>query len=132
MAVRKGAWRLTQITVVTLPFTAGVGYARSGIEGILAALLAAGVCAGGAIASLLAIGPVWRLPQSVHRVLLGMLIRMGVPLVACIGIVASSQTLVKAGAPVMILGYYLLMLIAETWLVLKLMSTVKTNETPRE
>jgi len=121
-AMRRACWRLVLLTAVTLPFLIAVGYARSGPAGILAALLAASVCCGGAVASLLVVGPVGRMPQAVPRILLGMLIRMGVPLTACIVVLVWGGPLVAAGAPLMILGYYLLMLVAETWLLVRLTS----------
>lgn len=119
-ATRRACWQLAMLTAAALPFLMAVGYARSGVAGILAALLAGSVCCGGAVASLVVVGPVRRVPQAVPRILLGMLIRMGVPLTACVAVLLFGGPLVAAGAPVMILGYYLLMLVAETWLLLRL------------
>lgn len=120
-SIRQACWWLVLLTVATLPFLAAGGYARSGAAGILAALLAGGVCCGAAVASLLVAGPVRSAnPQALSRILLGMLIRMGVPLAACMAMTVGGGPLVTAGAPVMILVYYLLMLVAETWLLLRL------------
>lgn len=119
-AVRRACGRLVLLTVATLPFLAAVGYARSGGAGILAALLAGSVCCGGAAAALWVVGPVRQGPQALPRILLGMLIRMGVPLAVCVAVLLVGGPLVAAGAPVMILGYYLLMLVAETWLLVRL------------
>lgn len=125
-AMRRACWRLVLLTAATLPFLSAVGYARSGAAGILAALLAGSVCCGGAVASLLVVGPVSRVPQAVPWILLGMFIRMGVPLTACIVVLVWGGPLVAAGAPIMILGYYLLMLVAETWLLVRLMAADAT------
>lgn len=119
-AMRRACGQLALLTVATLPFLAAVGYARRGGAGILAALLAGSVCCLGAIAGLWVVGPVRQVPQAVPRILLGMFIRMGVPLTACIVVLLVGGPLVAAGAPFMILGYYLLMLVAETWLLVRL------------
>jgi hypothetical protein len=119
--VRQACWWLALLTVAVLPFLAAVGYARSGVTGILAAFLAGGVCCSAAVASLLVAGPVRSAnPQALPRILFGMLIRMGLPLAACMAMLVVGGPLVMAGAPVMVLVYYLLMLVAETWLLLQL------------
>ena len=113
-----------------MPFLAAVGYARSGMAGILAALLAGTVTCTGAMASLWVVGSVRQGPQVVPRFLLGMVLRTGVPLTACIVVLVIGGPLVTAGAPFMILGYYLLMLVAETWLLLKITEPdVRKSET---
>lgn len=102
------------------PLFAAVGYARSGPEGILAALLAGGVCGGGALIGLLLAGRFSLGDHAVSGVLLSMILRMGIPLTACVVLLATGGPLVKAGVLAMILVYYLLMLLAETWFLLRL------------
>jgi hypothetical protein len=111
---------LSLVALAVLPVFAVVGYARSGWAGILAALLASGVCCGGAIASLAATWLFRVGSQAVSGILLGMIVRMGLPLAACVVLIAQGGWLVEAGAPAMILVYYLLMLVAETWWLLRL------------
>jgi hypothetical protein len=111
------------------PVFACVGYARSGLLGILSALLAAGVCGGGALASLLATGLFRIHGQPVAGVLLGMLIRMAVPLAACVIMFIQGGPLVEAGALVMILVYYLLMLVVETFYLVRLTAARSDNKT---
>ena len=108
------------ITVLAWPLFAVVGYARSGLAGILAALLAGGVCCVGALAGLLMAGRLGLGAHAVTGILLGMMLRMGIPLGACLVLLALGGPLVEAGALVMILVYYLLTLLAETWFLLRL------------
>jgi hypothetical protein len=120
MGIGRACLGLALLTLAAWPIFAGVGYARSGLAGILAATLAGGVCCGGAMVSLGAIRLFRVGTQAVPGILLGMLIRMGVPLIACLVLVVRGGPLVEAGAPAMILVYYLLMLVAETWWLVRL------------
>ena len=110
---------LTCICLAVVPLLAGVGYAHDGWTGILAALLAVGVCWGGAVASLAIVGMFRTGPEVVHGVLLGMLLRMGAPLAACIVLGRRGGPLVEAGVLVMIVLCYFVTLIAETCLLLR-------------
>ena len=72
------------------------------------------------MAGLLAAGRFGLGAQAVPGILLSMILRMGIPLAACVVLVAMGGPLVEAGALVMILLYYLLTLVAETWLLLRI------------
>ena len=65
-SLRRACWGLVVITVLAWPLFAVVGYARSGLAGILAALLAGGVCCVGALAGLLMVVYVFSLIFSLH------------------------------------------------------------------
>ena len=110
---------LTCVILAVAALFAGVGYARDGWTGILAALLAAGVCWGGGVASLAIVGMFPAGPQVVHGVLLGMLLRMAAPLAACIVLYKRGGPLVEARVLIMILLCYFVTLIAETCLLLR-------------
>ena len=58
--------------------------------------------------------------NAVAGILLSMLLRMGIPLAACVVLLRTRGPLVEAGAVVMILVYYLVTLVAETWFLLRL------------
>jgi hypothetical protein len=113
--MRLACLSLAGVGLAVWPLFAVAGYAVDGWTGILAALLAGGVCWSGAAASLLITGVFRMVSLTVHGVLLGMMVRMGVPLVACVILARRGGALVDAGVPVMILLYYFVMLIAETW-----------------
>lgn len=111
---------MTSVSAAVWPLFALVGYARSGGIGILAAVIAAGVCWGGAVAGL-AIAAIFRSDsQAVLYVLVGMAFRMALPLAACLIFALLGGPLVEAGILVMILLYYFITLIADTWLLLRL------------
>ena len=118
--VHRACWGLVLVTVSAWPLFAAVGYARSGLAGILGALLAGGVCGGAAVISLLAAAKFGVGAQAVPGFLLSMAVRTGIPLAACVVLLAIGGPLTAAGAPAMILVYYLLMLLAETWFLLRL------------
>lgn len=118
--LRRACWGLVLVAALAWPLFATVGYARSGLAGILAALLAGGVCCAGALAGLLTAGRFGLGTHAVTGILLGMMLRMGIPLGACVVLLVLGGPLVEAGALVMILVYYLLTLLAETWFLLRL------------
>jgi len=117
---RRACWGLVLVAVSIWPLFAAVGYARSGSAGILAALLAGSVCGGGAVIGLIVAGRFGLGVRAVPGILLSMILRTGIPLTACVVLLAMGGPLVEAGALVMILVYYLLMLLAETWFLLRL------------
>jgi len=126
--IRQACWRLTLLSVAILPFLAAVGYARSGWMGILAALLASSVCSVGAVGSLLAVAAAGGTVQVVPFILLGTLIRMGLPLITCMALLLAGGPLIAAGAPGMLLVCYLLMLVADTWFSVRLCAARVSNK----
>lgn len=111
---------LTAATVVALPVFAWAGYAWHGPPGIYAAGTAAGVCWAGALVALVLTAALRGPKRAVSGVLLGMLFRMGVPLVAGILLDRQGGPLAKAGVFGMIVGFYFVTLLVETLLALRL------------
>ena len=111
------------LTVVLLVAGVGFGYygaQRYGHEGVEAAAVAGGVCwLAGCLALVLTfVGS--RRGWGVQSVLGSMGLRLGLPLVTGLLLQRLSPTLAEAGVFGMILGNYLIMLVAETLLSLKL------------
>lgn len=117
--LRTSALLLTATSVAVGGMTAGVGYAHSGWAGILAAFLAAAVCWAGAVLSLALAGIFRATSLAVHGVLLGIPVRMGLPLAACMVLARRGSPLIDAGILVMILLNYFVMLVADTWLLVR-------------
>jgi hypothetical protein len=92
-----------------------------GVNGLVALFLAALVCWSGA-ALALAVSGVLRGPSRALAVtLLGMALRVGLPLVAVIVVAMQNGPLAEGGFVVYVLFFYLVTLVVETWLSLKLM-----------
>jgi hypothetical protein len=113
---------LTGVCLAVWPLFAVVGYAHSGWMGILAALVAAGICWGGAIAGLVITGLLRLTSQPVQGVLLGMFPRLAVPLLACVLFARTGGQLVEAGVLVMVLLYYFVTLTVDTLLLVRIIS----------
>jgi hypothetical protein len=126
--IRTSSLLLTAICIAVGGLTAGVGYAHSGWTGILAAFLAAAVCWVGAVMSLVLAGIFRATSHAVHGVLLGIPLRMGLPLMACMVLARRGSPLIDAGILVMILLNYFVMLIADTWLLLRCPSGQSSTE----
>lgn len=96
------------------------GYSRSGVNGIGASLLAALVCWLSASLALSAAFIGQRLGMGIHGLLIGIMLRTGLP--RAIGVLLQKQggPLAEAGVFMMILGLYLCSLVAETVLAMRL------------
>jgi hypothetical protein len=93
-----------------------VAWAVSGADGALAAFLSGGVCLFGGVASLLA-GSVFRGANGLLLQLgFGIGLRMGLPLLFALLVVTQGGPLVEAGIVYYLLAFYLIALLAETWL----------------
>lgn len=110
---------LTLVTVMVFPVFAGIGHWRAGWSGVAAAGVAAGVCWTGGFLALLATGLLRSSPNAVNGILVGMACRTGLPLVAGVVLQRRGGTLAAAGVFAMILGYYLVILVAETLLAIR-------------
>jgi hypothetical protein len=119
---------LTAVTVLALPLFGWVGYAKHAGPGVAAAGVAAGVCWLGAMVALLLTAFPRGPKQAVSRVLLGMLFRMGLPLVVGAILARRGGPLSEAGVFGMIVAFYFVTLVAETWLALRLIP--QTNRQP--
>ncbi len=105
--------------VAAFPLFAGYGYWAKGHDGVWSASLAAGVCLAGGLAGF-ATTSVFRGLQAVQGVLLGMMVRMAVPLAAAAFFLLRGGPLVRAGLLEMLVGYYLLALTLDTVLTVRL------------
>ena len=112
-----------------------VAYYFFGRIGITANSLAALVCLGGTLA---AIGTTYRFrgpEQVVHAVLLGMLLRMALPLVACLIVYQQKGPMAEAGTAYFCLVFYMLSLGVETWTTVGPAAAVESTavkSTPRD
>lgn len=93
--------------------SSAIGYSRYGTAGVAAASIAAGVCLVSA-AGALCVTAVLSGAQAVAGLLLGILLRTGVPLIAGMLISVSSRTLFEAGIFGFILVHYFVALAVET------------------
>ena len=114
---------LAAVLGLAFPAFAWVGHMRNGAPGVWAAAAAGGVCYASAALALLLVAFVRDPQQAVGAVLGGMLLRTGIPLI--FGIVMKQQggTLAEGEILAMVLPYYLLTLVTETVLSLKLIPT---------
>jgi hypothetical protein len=104
------------------------GYWAKGSDGVSAAAVAAGVgLAGGVAGFAAAFG--FRGTQAIQGVLLGMVVRMVVPLAAAAFFFLRGGTLVRAGLLEMLVGYYLLALTVDTALAVQLVRRTMPNRT---
>lgn len=109
------------------PAFAGYGAWRGGATGLVASVAAALVCGAGAVISLLVAVAAQRSRQPVAGILGGMLIRMMVPLMALLAIPELDPRIIAAGAQEMLLGYYLVALALETWLLVRLIPVLNAG-----
>ncbi len=104
--------------VIALPMVAAWKYNSHGVDGLLASGLAWAICAGGALIALLGTC-MFRGPSgAMAGMAVGMLFRMGIPLVIAIMISQAGGPLADAGFFSCVLCFYLVGLVAETVLVL--------------
>ncbi len=122
---------LTAVFAVTLPIFACFGYQSHGEVGIMAAVVAAAICW---IAGLVALAflVLLRQPQQVVNAIgLSMLFRMGIPMAAGIFLTSLGGPLAEAGVFGMIVGFYLVGLLVETLLAVRLVSSLKGDQASR-
>jgi hypothetical protein len=106
-----------------------VAFSLSGIKGILAALSAA-IVVWIASAAGMAIGELFHGPnEAVAKLLFGMVIRMTVPLIACLLVLLTGSRLATAGFVFYVLGFYLLALPVDT--VLAVLQTAAAKESAK-
>lgn len=113
----------TLLMAVVFPAFAWYGQQRSGADGLWAALVSFGICWLSAAMSLVVFGLASRMGQPLSGMLMGMFFRMGPPLAACLLFMGKGSSLARAGVAGMILVYYLVALLAETLLSLRLVSS---------
>lgn len=107
---------LAAALVAPFPCVAGYGYWIGGTSGILAALVALGICLFAGTLALVVTAVSQRMNQGVQGVFGAMLVRMSVPLVALFMLPKIGGPLNAAGVMGMLMAYYLFTLAVETWL----------------
>jgi hypothetical protein len=117
--LRSCAW-LTLTVLVALLIVGGVAGTMRGSDAALAAAVAAGVCWFGSIAALVVTGYSGRSDHAVQGHLLGMFFRLGLPLACGLAFQKVGGTLADAGVFGLIVVFYLVTLVAETILSLRL------------
>jgi hypothetical protein len=110
---------LTAVLAAAFPLFAVYGYHRHGSWGLIAAIVAALVCWASCSLALACVAFLQR-TQPVAGILGSMIFRMGVPLVLGIALQQNHEQLAAAGIFGTILLYYLLSLIVETLLSVRL------------
>ena len=117
---------LTAALLLVFPVFAYFGYSRHAMNGVAAAGVAGTVCWLGGLASLLMIG-MFRGQAAINATLLGMVFRTGLPLVVGVTLSELGGTLAQAGVFGMILGYYLVALVIDTLLSVRLVGSAKQS-----
>ena len=110
---------LTAVVLLALLLVGGVVGSTRGLNGVLAASTAAGICWFGSTIALLMAGYSSRSNQAVHGHLLGMFFRLGFPLVVGMMLQKAGGALAEAGVFGLIVVFYLITLVAETLLSLR-------------
>ena len=114
---------MTAVLLAVFPVFAYFGFSRSGQWGVTAAGVAGGVCWLSGLTPLLLIG-MFRGPQAaLNAALIGILFRMGLPLCVAVAFAQQGGELAQAGILGMILGYYLVTLVVDTLLSIRLVSS---------
>jgi hypothetical protein len=111
---------LTVVVLAVYPAVAAFTTAQHGVSTWLAAGVAAGVCWLGATLALVLLGCLRGPQAAIQAVLLGMLFRMGLPLVAGVVLSQRSAALQEAGFFGLVLAFYFVTLAAETPLAVSL------------
>lgn len=95
---------------------ASIGFAVSGIRGVIAAGLAAIVCLSSSLLGLLVVEVASQRGHFLAGALGSMLPRMGLPLVFCLAMHLTGGPFVEAGVIYYILAFYAATLAIDTWL----------------
>lgn len=114
---------LTAVVAVALPFVAAVLHGRSGVDGLFAACAAASVCWLASMAALVVVKVSTDMQNRLAGVFGGMLLRTGVPLVAAVILTSSSPALARGGVFGATVVFYLLTLVFETVLSVRLVNS---------
>ncbi|MFV1965275.1 MAG: hypothetical protein ACC628_07605 [Pirellulaceae bacterium] len=111
---------LSGAMLLAFPGFAAYGHARHGTIGVYAAATAGAICWAGALGALVLAGLLQGGPHAIHATLLGTFFRMGGPLIAGLLMNQTGGPLAEAGVFGMIVGYYLVGLVVETLLSVRL------------
>ena len=118
---------LVATVLCALPVFAWFAYGEHGLVGVVAACVAAALCGGAGVVALLMVGATAGTPGAVQGLLLGMLLRTGVPLGAGFLLMQVGGALADAGVFGLVLIYYLLTLVVETFLSTRLVHASRSK-----
>ncbi len=107
---------ITGVMLIAFVGLASLGWSRFGSPGLVAAVVACGVCWVSGLIALSAALLFRDSQQATQGLLFGMLFRMGLPLAVGLGLTQSRSELLKAGVMGMLVGVYLVGLFVETLL----------------
>ena len=117
---------LTAIVLLALLIVGGVVGSTRGVNGVLAASTAAGICWFGSTLALLIAGYTSRSNQAVQGYLLGMFFRFGLPIGAGMLLQSAGGALAESGVFGLIVVFYLVTLVTETILSLGFIKRAKS------
>jgi hypothetical protein len=120
---------LVGVLAVAWPAFAAYGGWRAGGSGVLASLATAIVCGFAAGVSLIVTVTAHRIRQPVTGILAGMIVRMLVPFLAIMAVPQWGDDWRRTGVQEMLLGYYLVALTVETWLLVQWVSVSQSGVT---
>jgi len=120
----KSCLLLTIIVLAVFPLFAWFGYSRHAMDGVFAASIAGGVCWLGATLALVTTVLLQGSPSAVSGTLLGTAFRTGLPFLSAFALAQMGGPIAKAGVVGMIVAYYLLTLVAETLLAVRLIKPI--------
>lgn len=119
---------LVGVFAIAFPVFALYGHRVHGSAGVWAATVAAAVCLGAGLVALIFLA-LFREPlQVLNGVGLGMLFRMAIPLVAGVVLTNLGGPLAEAGVFGMIVAFYLVGLLVETLLAVRLVSGIRKEQ----
>jgi len=113
------------VVLLALPVVAWIAHVRFGVDGVLAALVAAGVCWSAATLALVSAGLLRGPNAALYSMLFGMFFRLGLPLFAGVLLTRQGGPLSRAGLFGWLVVFYLLTLVAETVLSLRVLASPK-------
>lgn len=114
---------MTVVVALVLPVVALTLRARNGKDGVIAACVAAGVCWVAALAALVVAKITTDLQARLAGVFASMILRTGVPMIAAITLTSTSPTLARGGVFGATVVFYLLTLMLETVLSVRLVNS---------
>ena len=115
---------LTGSMLLFFPAFAWFGYTRHNSDGLIAAAVAGAVCWLGATLALVIARLLGGPQYGVHGILLGIMFRTGIPFLLGSALSHFNRPLAEAGLFGMVVVYYLLTLVIETLLVIRLINPV--------
>lgn len=122
------AFLLVVVFAIAFPVFAYFGHQAHGQAGVLAALVAAVVCLGAGLVAITFLA-IFREPQvAFNGVGLAMLFRMAIPMATGVVLTKLGGPLAEAGVFGMIVGFYLVGLLVETLLAVRLVSGVSKEQ----